>query len=91
MLSGLYYQENDGLRQDNSTEASKSCDPQFKTASFTSCDDIEAIRHFRVPKERLSLTFRLMQVQGLPAWANSSSVTIGDVIQVCFIGIFYFI
>lgn len=91
MLSGLYYQENDGLRQDNSIEASKSCDPQFKTAFFTSCDAIEAIRHFRVPKERLSLTFRLMQVQGLPAWANSSSVTIGDVIQVCFIRIFYFI
>ncbi|CAL9055894.1 unnamed protein product [Musa banksii] len=80
-FSSSTLQENDGLRQDNSTEASKSCDPQFKTASFTSCDDIEAIRHFRVPKERLSLTFRLMQVQGLPAWANSSSVTIGDVIQ----------
>ncbi|OEL28790.1 Tyrosyl-DNA phosphodiesterase 1 [Dichanthelium oligosanthes] len=28
-----------------------------------------------------SLTFRLMHVQGLPSWANSSSVTIQDVIQ----------
>ncbi|CAL9121280.1 unnamed protein product [Musa textilis] len=80
-FSSITLQENDDLRQDTSTEATKSCDPQFQTAFVTSCDDIEAIRHFRVPKERLSLTFRLMQVQGLPAWANSSSVTIGDVIQ----------
>ncbi|GJN32535.1 hypothetical protein PR202_gb21049 [Eleusine coracana subsp. coracana] len=29
----------------------------------------------------LSLTFRLMRVQGLPSWANASSVTIQDVIQ----------
>jgi len=29
-----------------------------------------------------SLTFHLMRVQGLPSWANSSSVTVQDVIQV---------
>ncbi|XP_058092682.1 tyrosyl-DNA phosphodiesterase 1 isoform X2 [Magnolia sinica] len=44
-------------------------------------DNLEAIRRFRVDKNELPLTFRLMRVQGLPAWANSSSVSIGDVIQ----------
>ncbi|XP_074564709.1 tyrosyl-DNA phosphodiesterase 1 [Curcuma longa] len=47
---------------------------------FTSCDE-EAIRHYRVTTKTLPSTFRLMQVQGLPAWANTSSITIGDVIQ----------
>ncbi|KAA8519997.1 hypothetical protein F0562_014253 [Nyssa sinensis] len=42
---------------------------------------LEAIRHFNVPNDKLPLTFRLLQVQGLPAWANTSSVSIGDVIQ----------
>uniref|UniRef100_A0A7N0UE80 FHA domain-containing protein n=1 Tax=Kalanchoe fedtschenkoi TaxID=63787 RepID=A0A7N0UE80_KALFE len=42
---------------------------------------VEAIRSFRVPREKLPLTFRLMKVQGLPAWANASSVSIGDVIE----------
>ncbi|XP_062189183.1 tyrosyl-DNA phosphodiesterase 1 isoform X3 [Phragmites australis] len=32
-------------------------------------------------KDVLSLTFRLMRVQGLPSWANTSSVTVQDVIQ----------
>ncbi|RCV36125.1 hypothetical protein SETIT_7G294600v2 [Setaria italica] len=32
-------------------------------------------------KDMLSLTFRLMRVQGLPSWTNTSSVTIQDVIQ----------
>ncbi|KAG8080276.1 hypothetical protein GUJ93_ZPchr0007g4553 [Zizania palustris] len=32
-------------------------------------------------KDVLSLTFRLMHVQGLPAWTNTSSVSIRDVIQ----------
>jgi len=32
-----------------------------------------------------SLTFHLMRVQGLPSWANSSSVTVQDVIQVLLI------
>ncbi|PSR98436.1 Tyrosyl-DNA phosphodiesterase [Actinidia chinensis var. chinensis] len=42
---------------------------------------LEAIRHFNVPNEKLPSTFRLMRVQGLPAWANTSSVSLGDVIQ----------
>lgn len=41
----------------------------------------EAIRNFNIPKDRLSSIFRLMRVQGLPEWANSSSVAIDDVIQ----------
>ncbi|XP_059623908.1 tyrosyl-DNA phosphodiesterase 1 [Cornus florida] len=42
---------------------------------------VEAIRHFHISNEKLPLTFRLLRVQGLPAWANTSSVSIGDVIQ----------
>ncbi|XP_052182395.1 tyrosyl-DNA phosphodiesterase 1 isoform X2 [Diospyros lotus] len=41
----------------------------------------EAIRQFNVPKEKLPLTFQLLRVQGLPAWANTSSVSIADVIK----------
>ncbi|KAJ4976556.1 hypothetical protein NE237_001662 [Protea cynaroides] len=41
----------------------------------------EAIRHFSVHKDRLPLTFRLLQVRGLPPWANTNSVSISDVIQ----------
>ncbi|XP_049395468.1 tyrosyl-DNA phosphodiesterase 1 [Solanum stenotomum] len=41
----------------------------------------EAIRQFRVPKHKLPLTFRLMRVRELPAWANSEAVSISDVIQ----------
>lgn len=46
-----------------------------------SLEGAEPIRNFRVPKDRLSYIFRLMRVQGLPAWANTSSVSIEDVIQ----------
>ena len=42
----------------------------------------EAIRHFCVPNNELPLTFRLLCVQGLPPWANTSCVSIDDVIQV---------
>lgn len=45
-------------------------------------DSGEAILGFRNGKEKLPLTFRLMKVQGLPAWANTSAVSIGDVIEV---------
>ncbi|TXG47099.1 hypothetical protein EZV62_026393 [Acer yangbiense] len=41
----------------------------------------EAIRDFRVSNDKLPLTFRLLRVQGLPSWANTSCVSIGDVIQ----------
>ncbi|KAM5588614.1 tyrosyl-DNA phosphodiesterase 1 [Rosa sericea] len=42
---------------------------------------VEAIRYFRVPDDKLPQTFRLLNVQGLPPWANTSSVSIKDVIQ----------
>ncbi|KAJ0081227.1 hypothetical protein Patl1_11058 [Pistacia atlantica] len=41
----------------------------------------EAIRNFRVSSDKLPLTYQLLQVQGLPAWANTSCVSIRDVIQ----------
>ncbi|XP_057437194.1 tyrosyl-DNA phosphodiesterase 1 [Lotus japonicus] len=44
------------------------------------CEE-EAIRDFRVPEDELPCTFRLLRVKGLPAWANTCSVSIGDVIQ----------
>lgn len=59
----------------------------------------EAIRHFHVSNDKLALTFRLLRVQGLPQWANTSCVSIGDVIQVqippfflstdCFLSFFF--
>jgi len=43
---------------------------------------VEAIRNFHVPNDQIPSTFRLLRVQGLPQWANTSCVSIGDVIQV---------
>lgn len=42
----------------------------------------EAIRNFNVPNYKIPSTFRLLHVKGLPPWANTSCVSIGDVIQV---------
>ncbi|KAI7729884.1 hypothetical protein M8C21_010024, partial [Ambrosia artemisiifolia] len=42
---------------------------------------VEAIRNFKPPKDKISQTFRLMRVKGLQPWANTNSVSIGDVIQ----------
>lgn len=42
----------------------------------------EVLRHFQVSKDKLPQTFRLLQVQGLPQWANTSCVSIRDVIEV---------
>ncbi|WJX81537.1 tyrosyl-DNA phosphodiesterase 1, variant 2 [Trifolium repens] len=41
----------------------------------------EAIRDFRVADDQIPSTFRLLRVQGLPPWANTSCVSISDVIQ----------
>jgi hypothetical protein len=50
----------------------------------------KAIQHFHVPNDKLPWTFRLLQVKGLPAWANTSCVSIRDVIQVLICkGVFY--
>ncbi|CAN0913576.1 Tyrosyl-DNA phosphodiesterase 1 [Linum grandiflorum] len=41
----------------------------------------EPIRDFRVPEDKLPHTFRLLKVKDLPQWANTSAVSISDVIQ----------
>ncbi|CAN1319058.1 Tyrosyl-DNA phosphodiesterase 1, partial [Linum perenne] len=41
----------------------------------------EPIRDFRIPEDKLPHTFRLLKVKELPQWANTSAVTITDVIQ----------
>ncbi|KAK2413955.1 tyrosyl-DNA phosphodiesterase 1, variant 2 [Trifolium repens] len=41
----------------------------------------EAIRDFRVADDQIPSTFRLLRVQGLPPWANTSCVSLSDVIQ----------
>ena len=43
---------------------------------------VEAIRYFKPPNDKMSSTFRLMRVKGLQPWANTSSVSVGDVIKV---------
>ncbi|KAK4754397.1 hypothetical protein SAY87_002501 [Trapa incisa] len=43
--------------------------------------DMEAIHHFNIPREKLPLTYRLLRVQDLPSWANTSAVSLDDVIQ----------
>ncbi|XP_020960710.1 uncharacterized protein LOC107605235 isoform X2 [Arachis ipaensis] len=44
-------------------------------------NNAEAIRNFHIPSEKIPSTFRLLHVQQLPPWANTSSVAIDDVIQ----------
>ncbi|XP_020217732.1 tyrosyl-DNA phosphodiesterase 1 isoform X2 [Cajanus cajan] len=44
-------------------------------------NSVEAIRNFRLTNDQVPTTFRLLRVQGLPSWANTSSVSIADVIQ----------
>ncbi|CAI9259257.1 unnamed protein product [Lactuca saligna] len=41
----------------------------------------EAIRNFKPSEDKIPQTFRLMKVKGLQPWANTSSVSIADVIQ----------
>lgn len=63
--------------------AARSVGCQSEIVTALACSEgREPIRNFRIPKDRLPFVFRLMRVQGLPAWANSSSVAIDDVIQV---------
>ncbi|XP_054776281.1 tyrosyl-DNA phosphodiesterase 1 isoform X2 [Prosopis cineraria] len=54
-----------------------------KSSSSQSIEDTnaEAIRHFYIPNYELPSTFRLLNVKGLPQWANTSCVSINDVIQ----------
>ena len=43
---------------------------------------MEAIRRFCPASEKLYSTFRLLRVDGLPDWANTSCVSINDVVEV---------
>ncbi|KAK3035085.1 hypothetical protein RJ639_032587 [Escallonia herrerae] len=41
----------------------------------------EANDQVTLPNDKLPLSFQLLRVHGLPAWANTNAVSIGDVIQ----------
>ncbi|XP_073108399.1 tyrosyl-DNA phosphodiesterase 1 isoform X2 [Elaeis guineensis] len=73
--------DNDNLEQDDVVAITPGHSQLKPPEVLASCGNTEASRHFSVPKDRLSLIFRLMRVQGIPAWANSCSVAIRDVIQ----------
>ncbi|OAY67291.1 Tyrosyl-DNA phosphodiesterase 1 [Ananas comosus] len=81
---GKRHSEEDSLAsnfaQDNATVSDISGSSQSKPAN-TIDSKMDKVHPLSIPKEWLPLIFRLMRVQGLPAWANSSSVTIQDVIQ----------
>lgn len=78
--------ENDALAEERSLVTGIFGFSQASTASIPSAHkDAEAIRHFSAPNNKLPLTFRLLRVKDLPAWANTSSVSIRDVIQVKYI------
>lgn len=64
---------------DNTSAFARSAGSQSTTASSKG---MKTICDYSFPKDRLPFIFRLMRVQGLPSWANSSSVAIDDVIQV---------
>ncbi|XP_020256588.1 tyrosyl-DNA phosphodiesterase 1 isoform X2 [Asparagus officinalis] len=66
---------------DNTSAITRYGGSQSDTAIDLASGSVESIRDFHIPKDRLDLTFQLMRVQGLPAWVNSSSVAIDDVIQ----------
>ena len=64
------------------TQAEHRSEKTVKVESSTSGNSEEALRHFHVPDDKMPLIFRLMKVQGLPEWANTSCVSVDDVIKV---------
>ncbi|KAJ8442278.1 hypothetical protein Cgig2_011201 [Carnegiea gigantea] len=62
------------VRSSENTESKRS------TVS-TSGNSEETLRHFHIPDDKMPLTFRLLKGQGLPEWANTSCVSIDDVIK----------
>ncbi|KAI4295847.1 hypothetical protein L6164_035847 [Bauhinia variegata] len=70
----------DKLQTCNQGGKSVAMDKSVHSKSIEECSE-EAIRHFHVRNDELPLTFRLLHVQGLPPWANTSCVSIEDVIQ----------
>ncbi|KAK6932362.1 Tyrosyl-DNA phosphodiesterase I [Dillenia turbinata] len=74
-------QKNNNLVGDSSfvAESARYSKSAKEESSCWSC--LEGIHDFKVPMEKLPLTFRLLRVKGLPAWANTSSVSLDDIIQ----------
>ncbi|XP_073005062.1 tyrosyl-DNA phosphodiesterase 1 isoform X1 [Typha latifolia] len=71
----------DNLARHSTATSILSSGSQLATTNILDSSKMEAMQHFNVTRDELPLIFRLMQVQGLPTWANSSSVTIQDVIE----------
>lgn len=72
--------DNNGIRGGEETNRKKARQAELGNGdNFGDC--VEAIRNFQVSGDKLPLTFRLMKVKGLPGWANTSCVSISDVIQ----------
>ncbi|KAJ4703195.1 Tyrosyl-DNA phosphodiesterase 1 [Melia azedarach] len=65
----------------NEERSAKKIRQQDEPENEKAINSEESIRQFHVSNDKLPLTFRLLRVQGLPAWANTSCVSIGDVIQ----------
>lgn len=56
--------------------------PESKRSTVsTSGNSEETLRHFHIPDDKMPLTFRFLKGQGLPEWANTSCVSIDDVIK----------
>ncbi|OVA11144.1 Tyrosyl-DNA phosphodiesterase [Macleaya cordata] len=72
---------NSSIRESDMGAESSGCSRNQVETSLAFHDGSGTIRNFDVPKNKISSVFRLLRVQGLPSWANSSSVSIGDVIQ----------
>ncbi|VVB14553.1 unnamed protein product [Arabis nemorensis] len=73
--------ENNGENQRGSHERAAKKARKAETQGDGGDDDVEAIRRFVPPNEKLPSTFRLLNVNGLPDWANTSCVSITDVIE----------
>ncbi|EXB31386.1 Tyrosyl-DNA phosphodiesterase 1 [Morus notabilis] len=69
------------LEKNSRVEGSNSMAENSRNSLSKKDSSEEAIRHFHVSPDKLALTFRLLRVQGLPQWANTSCVSIEDVIQ----------
>ncbi|ESQ41487.1 hypothetical protein EUTSA_v10012972mg [Eutrema salsugineum] len=71
--------ENNGENQKGSPE--RVAKKARKAEAQGNDDEVEAIRRFVPPNDKLPSTFRLLSVNGLPDWANTSCVSINDVIE----------
>ncbi|XP_078436994.1 tyrosyl-DNA phosphodiesterase-like protein isoform X2 [Wolffia australiana] len=54
---------------------------EAKSSEILVDSSFATIRHSRISDERSPAAFRLLQVKGIPSWANSSAVGLQDVVQ----------